>query len=358
MDEDSALRIWLVVLILFTGCVPPTPGAGTGGTAEEITAAALQRLASSSQGQGENGFERIRPLFRADPVESLSSIYGTYLSQGAAEAEEELFQAQADGRLVGFERDLNEIQLSLACPRFEWDRRQGIEREGLRRTVESCLILGLHREREEQYREAADAYLTALELAARFSGQGLPELQSLSMDLQGRALTALIRLLGKDKLGAEELGKLARRLSRLPVLPTDLRDVFDHSFALGKAQADYLQVREQLAELSLPEREGETGQQVLRFRHLLTRLEAARVIVALQRYQRQFHHYPEKLQELVPDFLEAVPRDVLNPDGFFLYQVDQTSFLLQTASPELDALDVKGVFYRHYPPDSHWVRGI
>lgn len=313
MDEDSPLRFWFLVLLLVAGCTgqPPEQAAGRVGEPPD-------------RSQGENGFPLIAPLVFGERGGALAPIYAAYTEQGTVEAEDLIFQAEADGRFAEFSHSLNEIQVGLSRSRFEWEPDESLDPANIRRTVESCLVLGLHRERERLYPEASDAYLTALELAARFSHPDSPELQSMSLDLQGQALTALLRLLGKEHLSYEALGSTFRRLDRLGEIDGLLR----------------------------------SSDQGLRTRHLISRWNAARVVVALQRFHSEFHHYPAKLRALTPDFLTEIPRDPLNSDGVFLYQPDGPSFLLQTATSAREDLDVEGVFYRHYPPDSRWVRGI
>lgn len=390
MDEYSTLRLVFVLVLLgiLSGCRPiPTPSS-TPIDRQAVLEEALGRLELPKVAQEENGFALLSSVLgseaSAKEVEAftaLAPIYSAYKKGGASEALDEIYEANEDGRIEGFEFTLVRLQVALAKPVFEWPQARTPNLGALQKTVESCLVLGLHFELDGDPSKASDCYLTALELAAQYSGKGMPFVQGVSLKLQGLALTSYLRLLEKKELPVRLLAQAKLRLKALRTTEADLRLVCDNQFAVNVMEAKsrpkeelreyvdaYMTVRPYLGSLLQPSRAGvdvksvfeasdrrglttpDYEEQIRRFRFLMTRLEAARLVVDLKLYGAEHGAYPEKLKQLVPKFSEAIPRDYLNPDGVFQYQRDRQRFFLRTQSPDLDKLDVTTPFYTHFPP--------
>lgn len=67
------------------------------------------------------------------------------------------------------------------------------------------------------------------------------------------------------------------------------------------------------------------------FRYSLDFDRAAPLVVALQLYHGKHKRYPERLEELVPEVLPELPRDLLASDGRFVYRPEGESFKLGTS---------------------------
>ena len=77
----------------------------------------------------------------------------------------------------------------------------------------------------------------------------------------------------------------------------------EHSLQLGI---------ERFAALSLSESVGVFESGLKKYLHAHTRMQEARLACTLERFRRAKASFPEKLDELVPDFIDAIPRDVFD----------------------------------------------
>lgn len=69
----------------------------------------------------------------------------------------------------------------------------------------------------------------------------------------------------------------------------------------------------------------------VRYRLGMTRDSALQILAALQLYRLDHQSYPKRLEELVPGYLSALPRDWAVPDGAFLYSQTGKDFTLSTS---------------------------
>ena len=75
----------------------------------------------------------------------------------------------------------------------------------------------------------------------------------------------------------------------------------------------------------------------VQFMKTLTRFSALRIVVALERYQREHGAYPDKLEALVPAYLSELPKDAVHPNRWefkptFEYQKKGAKYELVSSS--------------------------
>lgn len=72
-----------------------------------------------------------------------------------------------------------------------------------------------------------------------------------------------------------------------------------------------------------------THRMVMNFSLVFTRQEALKTILALEAFHERYQRYPTRLEDLVPEFLEALPRDAMNSEGRFFYVPTSATYLLR-----------------------------
>ena len=90
------------------------------------------------------------------------------------------------------------------------------------------------------------------------------------------------------------------------------------------------------------------------FQKTETRLRQARIAIALERYRRAKGHYPERLNELVPSDLSALPLDVCSGESFRYRRPAPDQFILWSVGP--DRTDDHGTpMLKSSDPTGDWV---
>lgn len=79
----------------------------------------------------------------------------------------------------------------------------------------------------------------------------------------------------------------------------------------------------------------------------VTRLDAARVAIALRLHELERGEVPESLDALVPDYLDAIPTDEFSPEGRFRYRTERGGCVLYSVG--YDGVDQNGMPH----PDDH-----
>ncbi|MFT5422521.1 MAG: hypothetical protein ACI89L_000286 [Phycisphaerales bacterium] len=70
--------------------------------------------------------------------------------------------------------------------------------------------------------------------------------------------------------------------------------------------------------------------------HAKLKGDAARAVLAAHRYRAAHSEFPESLDRLVPEFLDAVPQDLLNPGAPLNYRRTDTGFVLYSVGSDAD----------------------
>ena len=79
----------------------------------------------------------------------------------------------------------------------------------------------------------------------------------------------------------------------------------------------------------------------VQFLYRRSMVDALRLVTALERYRKTLGQYPKRLEQLVPDFIEELPRDSMSPLPWnrkpgFVYQVKEQTYILISESKSYD----------------------
>ena len=207
---------------------------------------------------------------------------------------------------------------------------QGPQRLELKKLADQFIGEGKLAEREGRSAEAVQSYLDSIRFGQEISRGGLTTEKLVGISCEGLGLRALKRL--APKLTSEESRKLTKALEAIDGRREPWEAVLRRQKAFTRRMGNFLEVT--IGQLLLQPMIRETER---KFRELAktgeARLRLLMTDLAIRQFQSERGVYPNRLTELVPQFLQALPRDPFSTNGF-IYRLQTNGFLLYSVGPD------------------------
>ncbi len=178
--------------------------------------------------------------------------------------------------------------------------------------------------------DAVQSYLDAIRFGQEIGRGGLMTVKSGGIGCETLGLRPLLRLV--PQLTPEESRRLSRALEEIDGKREPSEAVLKREKAFTRRMGSFLEVT--IGQLLLQPMIRETNRKFQE--HARTgeaRLRLLMTDLAIRQYQSERGVYPNRLVELVPQFLQALPRDPFSTNGF-IYRTQTNGFLLYSVGPD------------------------
>jgi hypothetical protein len=199
---------------------------------------------------------------------------------------------------------------------------------GLNALVYLLAAEGKLAEHEGRTTDAVQSYLDVIRFGQEISRGGLVIERLVDIACEPLGLAGLVRL--GPKLAPDESRKLSKAIEEIDRKSEPWEAVLWRDRRFRRKASGLLRMVSDIFSEVVRNRNGISGEGVktaeARLRLLMTDL-------AIRQFQSERGVYPKRLDELVPEFLQALPRDPFGTNGF-IYRPQTNGFLLYSVGPD------------------------